>query len=263
MTWRRRSSAKHPGDRLTITVERDGRQVEFQPSLQPFSIWWSFALIILIFMPWLSILLGFWVAAMRPRDAHAWLVLGILLGLSQVMRPPELDPRGWPFVIGPTRRGVPRTRFRRMADLHDALRHLLSAALEQSTGACRGLSGYSSSRLPPSGFYSAASNVAASFDWNLGQWPDVIPQGILTALSMSATGVFFMALASKYPDPSLAHDDTPPPQSALLGLHRRHGPHVSSHTLFADRYCAGTSEITMCWFTASWRWRCSRSPWPM
>ena len=61
--------------------------------------------------------------------------------------------------------------------------------------------------LAAHGFYSAASSVAASVDWNLGQWPDVIPQGILTALSMSATGVFFMALASKYPDPALAHDE--------------------------------------------------------
>ena len=157
-------------------------------------------------MPWLSILLGFWVAAMRPRDAHAWLVLGILLGLSQIIRPPELDPRGWPSAIGPTA---------------VAFRELASAAWP----ICMMLFGvYFPKRwivdrrvpwikwlfivpLAAHGFYSAASSVAASVDWNLGQWPDVIPQGILTALSMSATGVFFMALASKYPDPALAHDE--------------------------------------------------------
>ena len=79
--------AKHPGERLTITVERNGKPVDFQRPWNPSPIWWSFALITLIFMPWLSILLGFWVTAMRPRDARAWLVLGILLGLSQMMRP--------------------------------------------------------------------------------------------------------------------------------------------------------------------------------
>ena len=61
---------KHPGDRVAITVSATAGPSIFCP-LQPLSIWWSFALIILIFMPWLSILLGFWVAAMRPRDPRA------------------------------------------------------------------------------------------------------------------------------------------------------------------------------------------------
>jgi len=197
---------KHPGDRVTITVERDGRQVEFRPSLQPLSIWWSFALIILIFMPWLSILLGFWVAAMRPRDAHAWLVLGILIGLSQVIRPPELDPRGWPSAIGPT-----AVAFRELASAAWPICMMLFGVYFPKRWTV-------DRRLPwikwlfivplaAHGLYSAASSVAASSDWSLGQWPDVIPLGILTALSMSATGVFFMALASKYPDPALAHDE--------------------------------------------------------
>src|SRR5437764_8344426 len=87
--------AKHPGDRLTVSVERDGRAVDIAAPLTAFSTWWSFALSTLLFMPWLSILLGFWVAAVRPRDLRAWLVLGILLGLRQMLRPAVLDPQGW------------------------------------------------------------------------------------------------------------------------------------------------------------------------
>jgi phosphoserine phosphatase RsbU/P len=198
--------AKYPGARLTITVERDGKPVDFQAPLEPFHIWWSVALINLIFMPWLSILLGFWVTAVRPRDTHAWLVLGILLGLSQTIRPGVLDPRGWPFDIGLI--GV-------------AVRDLASAGWP----ICMMLFGIYfpqrwivDRRLPwvkwllliplaGEGIFSAASNVAASFDWNLGHWPDLIPGGIVTAIGMTATGVFFMALASKYPQPALAKDD--------------------------------------------------------
>jgi sigma-B regulation protein RsbU (phosphoserine phosphatase) len=35
-------------------------------------------------MPWLSLAVGFWVAAVRPRDPMAWLVLLMLLGFSQM-----------------------------------------------------------------------------------------------------------------------------------------------------------------------------------
>jgi len=43
-------------------------------------------------MPWLCIVLGFWVAALRPDDKRAWLVLGILLGMSGLGRAALLDP---------------------------------------------------------------------------------------------------------------------------------------------------------------------------
>ena len=198
--------SKQPGDRLTITVKRDGKPIDFQSPLQPLSIWWSFALIILLFMPWLSILLGFWVTAMRPRDAHAWLVLGILLGLSQLMRPPEIDPRGWPFGIGPT-----TVAFRELASAGWPICMMLFGIYFPKRWTV-------DRRIPWAkwvfivalafqGLYKAASSVAISFDWNLGQWPDLAPDGIITALSMTATSVFFMALASKYPDPALAHDE--------------------------------------------------------
>src|SRR5579872_4957654 len=45
-----------------------------------------FPVLCFLVLPWLSIPLGFWVAAVRPRDFRAWLVLGILLGMSQLVR---------------------------------------------------------------------------------------------------------------------------------------------------------------------------------
>jgi sigma-B regulation protein RsbU (phosphoserine phosphatase) len=67
--------------------------------LEPLRTWWLFAAVSFLFMPWLCILLGFWVAAVRPYDFRAWLVLGILLGLSHLQRQEVLDPRGWPTAL--------------------------------------------------------------------------------------------------------------------------------------------------------------------
>jgi sigma-B regulation protein RsbU (phosphoserine phosphatase) len=198
--------AKHPGERLTFTVERDGKPVDFQAPLEPFYTWWSFALISLIFMPWLSILLGFWVTAIRPRDARAWLVLGILLGMSQMMRPTVLDPRGWPFDIGPI-----AIAFRELASAGWPLCMMLFGIyFPQRWRVDRRVPWIKWLFIVPlaaEGIYRTAGGVAAGLDWNLGQWPDLIPGGIGTVLGMAATSVFFMALASKYPDPALAKDD--------------------------------------------------------
>src|SRR5450432_504319 len=90
---------KKPGQTLAVTAERAGKVSEFQVELKPLRTWWLFAAVSLLFMPWLCILLGFWVAALRPRDFRAWLVLGILLGLSQLQRQGILDPRAWPTAL--------------------------------------------------------------------------------------------------------------------------------------------------------------------
>lgn len=37
-----------------------------------------------VVLPTFSILLGFWVAFVRPRDLAAWLLIGVLLGLSNL-----------------------------------------------------------------------------------------------------------------------------------------------------------------------------------
>jgi len=100
--------AKHPGEGLSISTAHGGQVEEhhitmvaiLRPHANTFT--WIFGTVTWLLLPWLSILLGFWVAAMRPRDLRAWLMLGILLGLSQLNRPSVLSPLGWPPAIGVT-----------------------------------------------------------------------------------------------------------------------------------------------------------------
>jgi sigma-B regulation protein RsbU (phosphoserine phosphatase) len=47
-----------------------------------------------ILLPGISILLGFWVAAQRPRDSLAWLLLALMLSFPHVLDPPQVE--GWP-----------------------------------------------------------------------------------------------------------------------------------------------------------------------
>ncbi len=195
--------SKHPGDLLKITVDHGGKPVQIQTPLEPFTTWWSFSLITLIFMPWLSILLGFWVAAMRPRDSRAWLVLGILVGLSQVVRPGALDPRGWPSAIGPM-----AVAFRELAAAAWAICMMLFGIyFPQRWRADRRLPWAKWIFIVPltvDAFYRAAREATSH---QSAPWPPLIPEGIVAALSMSAVGIFFMSLASKYYDPALAPDD--------------------------------------------------------
>jgi phosphoserine phosphatase RsbU/P len=44
-----------------------------------------FRLIVNVAMPWFCLILGFWVAAVRPRDRLAWLLLGLMLGFPHVL----------------------------------------------------------------------------------------------------------------------------------------------------------------------------------
>jgi sigma-B regulation protein RsbU (phosphoserine phosphatase) len=198
--------ARHPGDTIRITADRAGGPIEFPVRLEANHTWWSFAIITLIFMPWLSILLGFWVAAMRPRDTRAWMVLGILVGLSQLIRPTVIDPLGWTADLGP---------------FAVALRPAAAAAW----AICMMLFGiyfpqrWSLDRRLPwlkwililplavEGTYLAARDGIAALRFEAAEWPQLMPPTLSTALTMTAVGVFFMALAHKYHDPGLAWDD--------------------------------------------------------
>jgi sigma-B regulation protein RsbU (phosphoserine phosphatase) len=59
-----------------------------------------FNAVLRLFMPWFSMVLGFWAVAVRPQDVRAWAVLGILVGLSQIFRSDTLNPLGWPTALG-------------------------------------------------------------------------------------------------------------------------------------------------------------------
>jgi sigma-B regulation protein RsbU (phosphoserine phosphatase) len=76
-----------PGDTLQVTVQTPGSNTERTtkiPLTTPGrTIHWTAAVVIVlkVVLPAFSILLGFWVAFVRPRDISAWLLIGVLLGL--------------------------------------------------------------------------------------------------------------------------------------------------------------------------------------
>jgi sigma-B regulation protein RsbU (phosphoserine phosphatase) len=58
-----------------------------------------FIAILGIVVPWLCLLVGFWVAAVRPRDPVAWLVLFMLLGFAQLAGVRQYTFATWPDVL--------------------------------------------------------------------------------------------------------------------------------------------------------------------
>src|SRR5882757_8765740 len=76
-----------PGDTLEITARTPGSNTERMAKIllttSPRTMNWEVAVVIVlkVVLPALSILLGFWVAFVRPRDVSAWLLIGVLLGL--------------------------------------------------------------------------------------------------------------------------------------------------------------------------------------
>jgi phosphoserine phosphatase RsbU/P len=94
---------KQPGETLAVSVTRDS--VVSHHNVRLFAYTPENALtdaITLLLVPWFSIALGFRVAALRPRDPRAWMMLGILMGMGQFEYLPALDPLGWPAVVGAT-----------------------------------------------------------------------------------------------------------------------------------------------------------------
>jgi len=79
-----------PGDTLEITLRAPGSNTERTakiPLTTPSrTINWAVAAVIMlkVVLPVFSILLGFWVAFVRPRDISAWLLIGVLLGLCNL-----------------------------------------------------------------------------------------------------------------------------------------------------------------------------------
>ncbi len=90
------------GGILDVTIDRAGSVFEAhvrmgRSLLRPS---WYYALIAWILMPGVSLALGLWVTGARPADPRAWLMFGVLLGMSQVTRIPALDSMGWGPVLG-------------------------------------------------------------------------------------------------------------------------------------------------------------------
>jgi len=88
--------AKHPGEPLHISVDRSGRRLDFPVKLRAQTVPLLFTIVWHLLMPWISILLGLWVVAVRPRDVRAWSVLAILAGICQIYTDLE---NGWPAPV--------------------------------------------------------------------------------------------------------------------------------------------------------------------
>jgi len=89
---RRALSRLHPGDSLPVVVRRrDGSRLSTSIQLAPeretppsFAQWFV-NIAIQIAFPLFCLCLGFWVAAVRPSDRLAWLLLGLLISLSALV----------------------------------------------------------------------------------------------------------------------------------------------------------------------------------
>ena len=83
-------SKVQPGDVIEFTVQAPGSSTErtarVRLAAHTRSISWALAAVVMLklVLPVSSILLGFWVAFVRPRDVSAWLLLGVMLGVSNL-----------------------------------------------------------------------------------------------------------------------------------------------------------------------------------
>ena len=92
---------RRPGQVLRLEIQRpDGSRALVQyplPRLLRDSsevVRWVYYLLLAVFMPYASILLGFWVVIVRPRDRLAWILL-LLLGASSQLDFGYADRRAW------------------------------------------------------------------------------------------------------------------------------------------------------------------------
>ncbi len=92
---------KRPGQTVQIVVDRAGMRDQVVLPLssvrtrQIRPIVYTYAAVMFCLMPVLSILLGFGVAVIRPRDPMAWLLLAMLLSFT-LLTNGNVTPLGWP-----------------------------------------------------------------------------------------------------------------------------------------------------------------------
>ena len=90
-----------PGVPIAVTVQSSDGSNKTQHTLQ-LPVTWSNAsavnliydFLLQIFLPLFCILLGFWVAAVRPRDPLAWLLLGLLLSFPNILEAHKIESWG-------------------------------------------------------------------------------------------------------------------------------------------------------------------------
>ncbi len=89
-----------PGEALAVTVRSPGSNSQNRTILLPVTpgrSWLETKTILIsvcVLMPAFCIALGFWVVLVRPGDRSAWLLLGMLLGFSQIL-PSDFAVESW------------------------------------------------------------------------------------------------------------------------------------------------------------------------
>ncbi len=95
--------AARVGDVLRVIVRRQGETSERTASItlrsgsvHYYSVWFVMALTLVVIVPLLSLGIGFWVAAVRPRDPLAWLLLAFLAAFAVFY---NADAEAWGPVV--------------------------------------------------------------------------------------------------------------------------------------------------------------------
>jgi sigma-B regulation protein RsbU (phosphoserine phosphatase) len=201
---------RRTGDVLPVMVEQNGARSEHLVKLRRAGVAYGpvIAVIVGLFTPWLCLLLGFWVTALRPRDSRAWMVLALLLGLGTLVRAGLLDPRGWPLAVG-----CAVVFFWRVAEHTWGIGMMLFGIyFPQRWSVDRRLPWVKWIFILPvaaTGLWEGLREAVQVADYRLGAalFPGTLPNGLQLALVMTATSIFFAALGSKYHDPEMARDD--------------------------------------------------------
>jgi sigma-B regulation protein RsbU (phosphoserine phosphatase) len=206
--------AHRPGDRVRITFDRAGTQLDVAFTLRArypngaTAYYWFFGGVAWLLMPWLAFAAGYFVVAVRPHDGRAWMVLGILAGFSQNYRPGILTSLGWPeWVAMPA--------------------HLYQSAATSAWALCMMLFGFYFPRqwfvdrrypwikwilIAPAilifGWqFLADAATAISVKAAAAVPPQPVPEQYVSILVMVMIGLFFISLSNKFGDPELQADD--------------------------------------------------------
>jgi sigma-B regulation protein RsbU (phosphoserine phosphatase) len=198
----------HPGDKLPVTLDRKGARIETRVNIASGEerAWYS-AVLLWLFIPLVSLGFGFWVAAIRVRDGRAWLMLGILIGISQMTRTGLFDPLGWPEPLG-----VVGLVFRNLAiplwslsmglfGIYFPHRWKLDERVPWLkwlliVGVC----------VPA--FLDTLHNAVAAFSFAAAKAvPDPFGDRSAFVINSIPASLFFMGLSMKYHDPGMAADD--------------------------------------------------------
>jgi sigma-B regulation protein RsbU (phosphoserine phosphatase) len=203
---RRALHARKPGETLSVMVEREGQPLEGRIRL-----WISLpraglpAIVTFLFMPWCSIALAFWVAAVRPRDPRVWMMVAILVGISQIESPAVLSPFGWPLPIA-----VPAALLRQLAAPAWGIGMMLFGLFFPQRGRIDAgapwLKWVLIAPLAFIGVWDAVREVGLAVSYASALRPNPLPEWFQTAALVASVSIFFMGVGEQFGNPQLAPD---------------------------------------------------------